>query len=101
MLQKFNEDDFLFYLSEALAFIEMSNNDSSKNFEIWTSISMDIFDKHAPMKSKRVKNGTQPEWINDEIKMAIKNRDAYHKHKDWKQFQFWRNKTIALIRASK
>ena len=79
----------------------MSNNDSSKNFGIWTSTSMDISDKNAPMKSKRVKNGTQHEWINDEIKMAIKNRDAYHKHKDWKQFKFWRNKTIALIRASK
>ena len=33
---------------------------------------MDIFDKHAPMKSKRVKHETQHEWINDEIKMAIK-----------------------------
>ena len=43
---------------------------------------MDIFDKHAPMKSKRVKHETQHEWINDEIKMAIKNRDAIHKRKD-------------------
>ena len=53
------------------------------------------------MKSKRVKHETQHEWINDEIKMAIKNRDAYHKRKNWKQYKFWRNKTTALIRTSK
>ena len=46
---------------------------------------MDIFDKHASIKSKRVKHETQPEWINDKIKMAMKNRDAYHKLKDWIQ----------------
>ena len=62
---------------------------------------MDIFDKLAPIKSKRVKHETQPKWINDEIKMAIKHRDTYHKRKDWKQYNFWRNKTIALIRTSK
>ena len=99
--KKFNEDDFLFDLSEALAFIEISNNDSSKKFKIWTSTFIDMFDKHAPMKSKRVKHETQHEWINDEIKMAIKIRDAYHKRKNWKQYKFWRNKTTALIRTSK
>ena len=78
----------------------MSNNDLSKNFEIWTSTFMDIFGKYAPMKSKRVKHETQQEWINDEIKMAIKNRDAYHKRKDWKQYKFWCNKNTALIRTS-
>ena len=60
-----------------------------------------FFDKHAPIKSKRVKHETKPEWINDEIKLAMKHRDTYHKHKDWKQYKFWRNKTITLIRTSK
>ena len=101
MLQKFNEDVFIFDLSEALAFIEISNNDSSKHFDIWTSTFMDIFDKHAPIKSKRVKHKMQHKWINDGIKMAIKNCDAYHKLKDWKQYTFWRNKTTALIKTSK
>ena len=62
---------------------------------------MDIFDKHAPIKSKRVKHETKPEWINDEIKTAMKHRDTYHKRKGWKQYNFWRNKTITLIRTSK
>ena len=47
-----------------------------------------------------MKHETQPEWINDEIKTAIKTRDTYHKLKDWKQYKFWRNTTAAFIRTS-
>ena len=79
--KKFNEDDFLLDLSEALSLTEISNNDSTKNFETWTSTFMDIFDLHAPIKSKRVKHETQHKWINDEIKTAMKHRDTYHKRK--------------------
>ena len=43
---------------------------------------MQVFNKHAPVKSKRVKRETQPDWYNDEIKNATKNRDESHKKKD-------------------
>ena len=51
------------------------------------------------MKSKRVKHETQPEWINDEKKMAIKNRDALISQTK-RQYKFWRHKTTALIRIT-
>lgn len=53
------------------------------------------------MKSKRVKHDTQPDWLSEEIKNAIRTRDAYHKHKNWSQYKVWRNKTNALIRKAK
>ena len=86
--------------------VEISGNDSALNFEAWTTTFMkvynkDRYNKHAPIKTKRVKHETQPEWINAEIKTAIKTRDTYNKSKDWKQYKFWRNKTAALIRTSK
>ena len=62
---------------------------------------MSVFDKHVPVKSRRVKHERQPEWLNDEKKHAIRNRDMHHKNKDWKQYKYWRNHTTHLIRKSK
>ena len=99
--KKLNEEVFQLELSESLSSVEISGNDSALNFEAWTTTFMKVYNKYAPIKTKRVKHETQPEWINDEIKTAIKTRDTYHKLKDWKQYKFWRNKTAALIRTSK
>ena len=62
---------------------------------------MKIFNKHAPLKLKRVKSETQPEWHNDEIKLARKKRDAFHKAKNWKEYKAWRNTITSLIRLAK
>ena len=62
---------------------------------------MAVFDKHAPIRQKQVKREKQPEWINDEIKTAIKQRNKYHGLKDWRQYKYWRNRITALIRKSK
>ena len=61
---------------------EMEN--TITNFENWTAAFMKIFNNHAPLKSKRVKHETQPEWHSDEIKIARKNRDSSHRAKNWK-----------------
>ena len=99
--KKFNEDFFQLELSESLFSVEISGIDSALNFEAWTTTFMKVYNKHAPIKTKRVKHETQPEWINDEIKTAMKTRDAHYKLKDWKQYKFWRNKIAVLIRTSK
>ena len=60
---------------------------------------MTVFDKHAPIKTKRVKKESQPDWYNEDIKFASKQRDMYHKSRNWPQYKHWRNKTIQLIRT--
>ena len=62
---------------------------------------MAVFDTQAPIRQKRVKRETQPEWINDAIKTAMKQRNKYHSLKDWIQYRYWRNRITALIRKSK
>ena len=42
---------------------------------------MMVLNKHTPVKTKRVKRNTQPEWISDEIKTVIKKRDTFHSTK--------------------
>ena len=56
---------------------------------------MEVLNRHAPLKNKRVKRETQPEWLNDCIKSASKKRDYYHKHIDWKQYKYWGRYTVA------
>ena len=62
---------------------------------------MNVFDKQAPIKTKRVKREIQPEWHNEDIKHATKQRDMYHKYRNWSQYKYWRNKTTQLIRRTK
>ena len=61
--------------------LNVSPNDSDLNFNNFINSFMTIFEKHAPMKTKRVKNENQPEWFNEHIKRASKTRDMYHKAK--------------------
>ena len=52
-----------------------------------------VLDQHAPQRSKRVKRNLQPNWFNEEIAEAGKQRDYFHKRKDMANHCLWRNKT--------
>ena len=97
----FDEDSFLDDLCEQINTSVISQTDTNANFSNWTSKFMVVLDKQAPMRQKRVKRETEPEWVNDEIQTAMKQRNKYQGLKDWRQYKYWRNKTIALIRKSK
>ena len=100
---KFNEECFLQDLAREMEATNIPNEmeNTNTNFENWTAAFMKIFNNNAPLKSKRVKHETQPEWHSDEIKLARKNRDSSHRAKNWKEYKFWRNKTTSLIRSAK
>ena len=80
-------DHFLDDLSEQVNTLVISQTDINAKFSNWTSKFMAVFDKHAPIRQKRVKREKQPEWINDEIKTAMKQRNIYHGLKDWRQYK--------------
>ena len=63
----------------------------------WYELFNQVINKHAPMKTKRVKTFKQAEWFNEEIKNSIQYRNMYHSKKDWINFKKWRNKTTSLI----
>ena len=99
--KSFNEQAFLKDLSARLSTFEYSQNDSDDNFENWNTVFITILNDHAPIKTKRVKRDVKPEWMTNEIASAQRNRDRYHKKKDWENYKYWRNKTKTLIRKSK
>ena len=100
VVQKINED--LFHSDMATTVFTMTNFNISQvntdqNFETF----MNVFDKHALIKTKRVKRETQSEWHNEDIKHATKQRDMYHKSRIWSQYKYWQNKTTQLIGTAK
>ena len=69
--RKFNEN-FCNELSIALNTLHTSDSDTNQNFDNWCTNFSEVLEKHAPVKSKRIKHEIQPKWLNDDIKSAAK-----------------------------
>ena len=60
-----------------------------------------IIDKHLPLVTKRIKRPKQPEWISNNILLAINKRENAKKNKDEQIYKYWRNEATKLIRDAK
>ena len=60
-----------------------------------------IIDKHLPLVTKRIKRPQQPEWITNNILLAINKRENAKKIKDANNYKYWRNAITKLIRDAK
>jgi hypothetical protein len=99
--KQFDENDFLTDLAHMpFHHIELLS-DPNRAQECWYGHINQVVDKHAPSTCKRVKHQRQPEWFNDEIKAVRRQRDYYHKIKDWANYKLYRNKTKGLIYNAK
>ena len=65
------------------------------------SLFFGALNKHAKLKTKRVKSQFKPSWMTQEIKEARYKRDYFHKKKDNENFKYWRNQVTALIKSAK
>ena len=68
---------------------------------------VDVGNKHAPLRTMRVR-GDQPQWMTDEIRIAMKTRDyLIHKaskdklEKEWIDYKLQRNKVTKLLDEAK
>ena len=99
--KRFDDELFLSDLNYSLCQLNMTSSNVNERFSEWNNIFLTVLDKHAPIKTKRAKKETQPEWFCDKIKEAIQKRDTYHRNKDWKQYKLWRNNVNKLKRVHK
>ena len=60
-----------------------------------------IIDKHLPLVTKRIKRPKQPEWISNNILLAINKRENAKKNKDEQNYKYRRNEATKLIRDAK
>ncbi|VDI61719.1 Hypothetical predicted protein [Mytilus galloprovincialis] len=99
--KKFNEENFIKELQCKPFNNVIEEHDTDKALNIWYSLFNNVLNKHAPIKTKRVKNVQRPEWLTPEILTARQNRDYYHKKHDLDRYRFWRNKSKSLIDDAK
>ena len=76
-------------------------DDTNEAVETWSSLFLDIVDKHLPLKQHRVKRQQQPKWLTGEIIDAIRTRERYKSINDNEQYKIWRNKVCSMIKQSK
>lgn len=95
--RNFNKENFLYDL-HSVNWNEILNKDNLDTAcNIFNEFVTNIIDQHAPIKSSRVK-GNCPQWLNDDLIHAIKERDFLKKKAsktkliaDWDKFKFKRN----------
>ena len=99
--KNFNEAEFMEELKNTPWDVIKIFDNTDEVLDVWSSMYLDIVNKHLPVKKHRVKNKHQPKWITPEIIEAIKIRDRYKSLNDTNQYKNWRNKVSKLIKKSK
>ena len=99
--KNFDEAPFLSDLSSVpWEILEYSDNVDDIVYA-WKSLFLEILDKHAPIKSHRVKKKYQPEWLNPEILDCIKERNKCKLNGNISAYKDLRNKVKILIETAK
>lgn len=67
----------------------------------WLSLFLTVINKHLPLRRRRVKNSTFPEWMTIEIRQAMRVRDDFKKNKLFAEYKKERNRVTNLVRKAK
>ena len=98
-------DSLVFFICWILCVIPFENvcnfSDPDVALSHWTDLFLDIINKHAPLKKKRVKHQTLPTWLNADIKQAMLLRDKCRKQKEFVEYKQQRNRVNYLVREAK
>ena len=69
--------------------------------EVWNKMFLEVVNKHAPLKSHRIKRKYQPDWLNPDILECIKERDKCKLNGKIEEYRTLRNKVSAMINLAK
>ena len=76
-------------------------SDPNQALTAWYEAFLPVVEKHAPVRKRRVKHPTLPEWLSSEIIKAMKLRDRLKRDKKFEDYKKQRNKVTSLVRAAK
>lgn len=68
---------------------------------VWNDLFLEVLDKHAPIKSHRIKKKYQPDWLTPEIMDCMKERNKRKLNGNFEEYKSLRNKVSRLIEAAK
>lgn len=98
---KFDKDLFISDLLNSNLDYVYQIRDADEAVDHWTKTFISIYNKHAPVSSKRVKYVTKPPWLTKEIEKEMHYRDCLLKKGDRDLFKRQRNKVTAMKRRAK
>ena len=99
--KSFNEIDFRNCLATSHLEQIITYNNPNEALNVFYNILNTTLCKHAPIKEKRIKHYTQPEWFNADIKEAMHKRDKLLNQRQFDDYKIMRNKVTAMIKKSK
>ena len=97
----FNEENFLSDLNNVDWNILLDCSDVNETLQSFIETFLAVVDKHVPLRKHRIKRQHQPEWLNEEIIDAMRDRDKFKARNDMCNFRIFRNKVSYLINAAK
>ena len=98
-LKNFDKDIFLNDLKNSHLQTVYNLTDPDEALDFWLKTFMDIYNKHAPRLTKRVKHYRKPGWLDKEIDSAIKVRDDLKKSGQEDAYKQQRNFVTKLKRS--
>ena len=97
----FNQSLFFYDLEQATFEKVLYETEPNTAIEVWYVIFLSVLDKHAPVKTRRVKQADMPPWITPEIIKATELKKKLKKEKKNDEFKVQRNLVKKLIRKAK
>ena len=76
-------------------------NDINDIVEVWNNMFLEVVNKHAPLKSHRIKRKYQPDWLTPQILDIIKERDKCKVNGEIDEYRILRNKVSMMIDSAK
>jgi len=64
---------------------------------VWYKLFMDVVNRHAPIRHKRVKHSNLPPWLNENIIQALSDRDRLKKGRMFTEYKTACNKVKHLV----
>ena len=101
--KNFDKDLFLFDLSKVSFDQVFQIPDPEQAIEAWYSIFLPVLDRHAPLRTKRVKQKDMPTFVTHEIRQLMRERDDMKQKfgKKDRRYKKLRNKVTEAVRQTK
>ena len=79
-------------------FLTVAQNFSDPNLALsrWSDLFLDVINKRALLKKKRIKHQILPPWLNTDIEQAMLLRDTFRKQKKFVEYKQQRNRVNYL-----
>ena len=83
----FNQGDFLQELNSAPFAAVFIVSDPTKALSAWYEAFLPVIEKHGPLRRKRVKHPTLPQWLSTDIIKAMETRDKFKQEKKFEDYK--------------